>query len=213
MQYQRKLAGFPEVCAERLKQTPSKRTGSAAAPTSAQPAKHSRPSCTVCGNGLIAMAAFICPNDSSKSAAAGGEEAQSDLLVVTKANHNSTDQRSLNGPISPLKGESMPVSCSDQLIVGFSRLALMTLKLDACCIMTPSLGLSCVSLPLQFQMCSDSLLIVSRCGCREEQWGGSQWADIPFPSAKAGRAAGGGPGRHLRLRAACEGPAQGGLGP
>ena len=164
-------------------------------PTSAQPAKHSRPSCTVCGNGLIAVAAFICPNDSSKSAAAGGEEAQSDLLVPSKANHNSTDQRSLNGPLSPLKGESMPVSCSELLIVGFSRLALMTVTLDACCIiMTPLLGLSCVSLTLQFQMCSDSLLILSRCDCREEQRGGSQWADIPFPSAKAGRAAGGGPG-------------------
>ena len=108
MQYQRKLAGFPEVFTEKLKQTPSKRTGSAAASTSAQPAKHSRPSCTVCGYGLIAVAASIYPNDSSKGAAAGGEEAQSALLAPTKANHNSTDQRSLNGPISPLKGENMP---------------------------------------------------------------------------------------------------------
>lgn len=151
MQYQRKLAGFPELFAERLKQTPSKRTGSAAAPTSAQPAKHSRPSCTVCGNGLIAVAASIYTNDSSKGAAAGGEEAQSALLAPTKANYNSTDQCSLNGPISPLKGASMPLFCSDLLIVCISRLALMTLTPGACCIMTPLLGLSCVFLTLQIR--------------------------------------------------------------
>ena len=156
-------------------------------PTSAQPAKHSKPSCTVCGNGLIAVAAFICPNDSSKSAAAGGEEAQSDLLVPTKANPNSRDQRSLNGPISPLKGESMPVSCSDLLVVGFSSLAPITLTLDACCIiMTPLLGLSCVFLPWQFQMCSDSLLILFALTVEKSNGAGANGPISPSRQPKQG---------------------------
>jgi len=117
MHYQRKLSGFPELASEKTKQstpTPKKRTASVAAVSPAQHAKHSRPSVTLCGSGLLAVAAYVSSEDSAPRAGAS-QAGQLDLLAQSKP----TDHRSTNGPVAtpgkPWKGASriIPLCASD----------------------------------------------------------------------------------------------------
>ena len=93
MGYERKLVGFAEASPGKAKQlvaspTPKKRA-SAAATTSAQPAKHSSPACILCGDGLLAVAAYVHPTDAASRAASATElPRQKDLLSLA------------NGPVS-----------------------------------------------------------------------------------------------------------------
>ncbi len=126
MHYQRKLSGFPEVSSEKTKPstpTPKKRAASVAALSSAQHSKHSRPSVTLCGSGLLAVAAYVSLEDSVPHAGAS-QAGQLELLAQSKP----TDHSNTNGPVAtpgkPWKGASRIILlCASgtshrQLIVG-----------------------------------------------------------------------------------------------